>query len=191
MPYVPPMTLALAFILLVLTVPLAGGRLALLEEVRLRSLWLAGLALFVQVVVLWLIPDANETALRIAHLCSYALAGACVLRNLHIPFAWVIGLGGLLNVLAIAANGGVMPARRGALQAAGLDVGGTDFANSDYVEGANLAFLGDVFAIPAGWPGANVFSIGDIVLVLGVLLALHVLCGSRFGNARANELRPE
>ena len=45
----PPMTLALAFILLVLTVPLAGGRLTRLEDVRLRSIWLAGLAFAIQV----------------------------------------------------------------------------------------------------------------------------------------------
>ena len=44
---------------------------------------------------------------------------------------------------------------------AGLDVRSGEFANSDLVENAHLAFLGDVFAIPAGWPGANVFSVGD------------------------------
>ena len=178
----PPMTLALAFILLVLTVPLAGGRLTRLEDVRLRSIWLAGLAFAIQVVIVAFVSDGDTTTLRIAHLASYALAGACILRNLHIPFAWMIGLGGLMNVVAIAANGGVMPARLGALQAAGLDVAGAgEFTNSDAVQGANLAFLGDVFAIPAGWPGANVFSVGDVVIVLGALLALHALCGSRLG----------
>ena len=52
------------------------------------------------------------------------------------------------RVLAIAANGGVMPAARGALQTAGLDVRSGEFANSDLVENADVAFLGDVFAIP-------------------------------------------
>ena len=175
------MTLALAFILLVLTVPLAGGRLTRLEDLRLRSIWLAGLALAIQVVIVSFVPDGDTTTLRVAHLASYALAGVCILRNLHIPFAWLIALGGLMNVVAIAANGGVMPARLSALQAAGLEVGGKEFTNSDAVEGANLAFLGDIFAIPAGWPGANVFSVGDVVIVLGALLALHALCGSRLG----------
>ena len=89
------MTLALAFILLVLTVPLAGGRLTRLEDVRLRSIWLAGLAVAIQVVIVAFVPDGDATTLRVAHLASYALAGACILRNLHIPFAWMIGLGGL------------------------------------------------------------------------------------------------
>ena len=40
--------------------------------------------------------------------------------------------------------------------------------NSGVLAAPRLAFLGDVFAIPAGWPLANVFSIGD-VLARGVL----------------------
>jgi len=173
------MTLALAFIVLVLTVPLAGGRLSRLEEVRFRSVWLAALAFALQVLLVTVIPEGDTTVHRVAHLATYVLAGICVVRNLHIPFAWLVGLGGFLNFLAIAANGGVMPARRGALEAAGLDVRGSEFANSDYVENANLAFLGDVWAIPDGWPGANVFSIGDALMLLGAFLALHALCGSR------------
>jgi hypothetical protein len=108
------------------------------------------------------------------------------LLNLReIRFLWVIAVGGLLNLVAIAANGGVMPARRGALEAAGLDVREGSFANSDLVEGANLAFLGDVFAIPAGWPGANVFSLGDVLMLAGAFLVLHAATGSRvFGGAR-------
>jgi len=40
----------------------------------------------------------------------------------------------------------------------------------------HLPWLGDTFAIPSGVPLANVFSVGDIVLVLGVLVLLHVTC---------------
>jgi hypothetical protein len=179
------MTLALAFIVLVLTVPLAGGRLSRLEAVRLRSVWLAVLALAVQLLIVVVFPEGDTVAHRVAHLATYGLAGACILRNLHIPFAWLIAVGGTLNVIAIAANAGVMPARRGALESAGLEVEDSEFANSDYVEDANLGFLGDVFAIPSGWPGANVFSVGDVVMVLGALLALHALCGSRLAGRRS------
>ena len=185
------MTLALAFILLVLTVPLAGGRLSRLEHVRFRSIWLAALAFALQVLLVTVIPDGDTTLHRVAHIATYALAGACILRNLHIPFAWLVGVGGLLNLIAIVANGGVMPARRGALEAAGLEVQGSEFANSDYVEDARIGFLGDVFAIPEGWPGANVFSVGDVVMVIGAFLALHALCGSRLlpSGRRGEELQ--
>ena len=179
------MTLALAFALLLLTVPLAGGRLSRLETVRLRWLWLAFVAFGVQVVLVTVVPSGDTDLHRILHLATYALVGACVVRNLDLRFLWIAALGGLLNFVAIVANGGVMPASRGALETAGLEVQSGSFANSDVVEGAHLAFLGDVFAVPAGWPGANVFSVGDVVMVLGVFLALHAAAGSRLaGPAR-------
>jgi Family of unknown function (DUF5317) len=173
------MTLALAFCLLLLTIPVAGGRLRRLEDVRIRWVWLPALAFAIQVVLVTIAPEGDETLHRAAHLFTYAMAGACVLRNLDLRFVWVVALGGLLNVIAIVANGGVMPASRSALHAAGLDVRSGEFANSDVVEGANAWFLGDVFAIPAGWPGANVFSVGDALMLLGVLLVLHAAAGSR------------
>jgi Family of unknown function (DUF5317) len=181
------MTLALAFLLLLLTVPAAGGRLSRLEEVRLRWVWLVALAFAVQVVIVTLAPEGDTTLHRVAHLFTYGLAGACVLRNLELRFVWVVALGGLLNFIAIAANGGVMPASRGALEVAGLDVRSGEFANSDVVEGANVAFLGDVFAVPAGWPGANVFSVGDALMVLGAFLVLHAATGSRLFAATRTE----
>ena len=180
------MTLLLAFCLLLLTVPAAGGRLSRIEEVRLRWLWLVAVAFAIQVVLVTVVPEGDETLHRAAHIATYALAGACILRNLDVRFIWVVVLGGLLNFIAIAANGGVMPASRSALHTAGLDIRSGEFANSDLVENANVAFLGDVFAIPDGWPGANVFSAGDALMVIGAFLVLHAATGSRlFASGRA------
>jgi Family of unknown function (DUF5317) len=178
------LTLALAFLLLLLTVPAAGGRLSALEEVRFRWVWLVALAFAIQVVLVTLAPEGDETLHRIVHVLTYALAGVCVIANLKLRFVWVVALGGVLNFIAIAANGGVMPASRGALETAGLDVRSGSFANSDFVENAHVWFLGDVFAIPAGWPGANVFSVGDALMLLGALLVLHAATGSRLFAAR-------
>jgi hypothetical protein len=180
------MTLALAFLLLILTVPAAGGRLSKLESLKVRGVWLAVLAFAVQVLLVTVIPSGDTDVHRVAHLLTYGLVGACALMNLRsIRFLWVVALGGLLNFIAIAANDGVMPASRGALEAAGLDVRSGSFANSDAIEGANLAFLGDIFAIPAGWPGANVFSLGDVLMLVGAFLLLHAATESRvFGGER-------
>src|SRR5688500_13978281 len=109
------MTLALAFLLLVLTVPVAGGKLGRLESIELRWIWLAALAFGIQVVIVTLVPDGDPGVHRAAHLASYALVGACILRNLDLRFIWLVALGGLFNLIAIVANGGVMPASRGAL----------------------------------------------------------------------------
>jgi hypothetical protein len=182
------MTLALAFVLLVLTVPLAGGRLSSLETIRLRWLWLAVVAVGVQGVLVTVVPEGDTGLHRVLHLVTYGLVGACVVRNLDLRFLWVAAIGGLLNLVAIAANGGVMPASRGALDTAGLSVQSGSFANSDAVEGAHVAFLGDAFAIPAGWPGANVFSVGDVVMELGVFLAVHAAAGSRLAGSERTAL---
>ena len=183
------MTLALAFLLLLLTVPLFGGKLSRVGEVRIRWIWLAAAAFGIQVVLVTVVPDGDSTVHRILHLATYVLAAACLIRNLDLRFVWLVGVGGLLNLIAIAANGGVMPASRSALETAGLDVKSGEFANSDYVEDAHVSFLGDVFAIPDGWPGANVFSIGDVLMLLGVILAVHAAAGSRLTGTGRTGLR--
>jgi hypothetical protein len=173
------MTLALAFLILLVTVPLAGGQLSRVSEVRVRWVGVAAAAFAVQVVLVTVAPGGDALLHRILHLATYALAAACLLRNLDLRFVWLLGVGGLLNLIAIAANGGVMPASRGALETAGLSVGSGGFANSDFVAGAHVRFLGDVFAVPAGWPGANVVSGGDVLMLVGVFLAIHAAAGSR------------
>ena len=77
-----------------------------------------------------------------------------------------------------------MPARAGALAAAGKHVRPDQFDNSTVVAGAKVAFLGDVFVWPAPLPLANVFSIGDVMLTAGVGVVLHGACGSRLGRRR-------
>jgi len=73
-------------------------------------------------------------------------------------------LGAALNLLAITANGGVIPASPAALAMAGLPVDEPGFQSSTAVDDPRLAFLGDVFAIPASWPLSNVFSVGDVLI---------------------------
>ena len=185
------MTLALAFLLLVLTVPVAGGRLSRLEHLKLRWMWLAVAAVVVQVLILAVVPGGDTGWHRALHLATYALAGACVIANLRqVRFLWVVALGGVLNLIAIAANDGVMPASRSALETAGLDERDGSFTNSDAVTDANLAFLGDVFAIPASWPASNVFSVGDVVMLVGAFLLLHAATGSRLFGGRRTERLP-
>jgi hypothetical protein len=72
-----------------------------------------------------------------------------------------------------------MPAAPDALATAGVQQRADAFANSRALDHPHLSFLGDVFAVPSSWPASNVFSVGDVVLVVSALLAVHCLCGSR------------
>ena len=59
----------------------------------------------------------------------------------------------------------------GALQAAGLDGPGAH-TNSVVVDHPVLQPLTDIFAIPAGVPLANVFSIGDVLIGVGIVVVI-------------------
>ena len=85
----------------------------------------------------------------------------------------------LSNFTAIFANDGVMPASASALKAAGVQETPGEFINSTSVPDAHLQFLGDVFATPSWLPVHNVYSIGDVLIVIGVLLAVHSICDSQ------------
>jgi hypothetical protein len=165
--------LVAGLVLAILSVPLTGGQLRHVLSLRLRSGWLVGAALVCQTIIISVLPSTvPRTIAEAVHLGTYGMAVVFLWRNRHIPWLWLVSIGGGLNLAAIAANHGVMPASRSALIAAGMaDESG--FANSAVVHHARLAFLGDVFAVPHGFPLANVFSVGDVVLVVGAALLLH------------------
>ncbi len=173
------MLLAAVVALCALTVPLFGGRLLELTELRFRQVRVLFAALGIQVVIISVAPEAAAEVGAPLHLLTYGLAGWFVVVNRRVPGVVLIGLGGAANFLAIAANGGVMPASPSALATAGLAVDTGEFENSTAVANAKLAFLGDVFAVPSSLPLANVFSVGDVLIAVGACYLLHRAAGSR------------
>jgi hypothetical protein len=118
-------------------------------------------------------------------LVSYVLAGRFVWLNRRISGLPIVALGGGLNALTIAANGGTLPASRSALEFAGIHPVAGDFNNSGVLAHPHLAWLGDVLAVPAGVPMANVFSVGDVLILVGLGYGLHHLCASRLVRSSA------
>src|SRR5829696_2987220 len=114
------MLLVYAALLIVATVPLAGGSLAALADVRLRGTAVVALALGAQVLITTVLPGLADEAFRAVHAATYALLAWFLWLNRRLPGVWIIGLGGLANAAAIVANGGVMPAGEAALATAGL-----------------------------------------------------------------------
>ncbi|MEM7338456.1 MAG: DUF5317 domain-containing protein [Actinomycetota bacterium] len=177
------MITAVVLLLLAATAPLLGGRMSGLGRIRIRGWWTIIVALVMQVLLIEVFAGSFGGVLAAAiHLLSYGVALLFVWYNRRISGMPLIVLGGLMNLAAIAANGGVMPAQRAALETAGIIVDSPEFENSAAVDDARLWFLGDIFAIPEGYPFANVFSIGDIVLVLGGAITVHVFAESRLGR---------
>jgi Family of unknown function (DUF5317) len=179
------MILPFAVLLTMISVPLAGGQMSRLADIKLRALWAAGLALAIQILIVNVFAAALPHAVASAlHMASYILAAWVVVANRRIRGLWIVAVGGGLNMLAIAANNGVMPASPAAVVRAGLVESVGEFANSAATTNPRLGFLGDVFAIPRGIPLANVFSVGDVLLVVGLAVVLHSASGSSFRRGR-------
>lgn len=185
------MIMVVLAVLVAVSVPLAGGRLSRLGALQLRGAWLLVVALALQVVIISIIPDRLEGIHAPAHILSYLLGGAFFVLNRAIYGLWLVGLGGALNLLVIAANGGVMPIRTSATSGAGGGASSSGFANAAPIENPRLAFLGDVIALPESWPLSNVLSVGDLVLVLGLFVVLHANSGSRLSRFMPGALRSQ
>jgi hypothetical protein len=109
--------------------------------------------------------------------------------------AWItimVGVG--LNALAVAANAGHMPQSMDAAAA----VWGTDYVRPDTYSGrlenvmwmqptAKLSWLCDILPEPSWLPRANVLSIGDVTLALGV--AMWMFSVTRPSGERAPHFR--
>jgi len=152
---------------------LLGGKLATLADTPIRGMRLAFAAIALQVaafpsdVLPWGMPSS---AARILWLVSYALLIAMLLRNTWLVGIRVLVVGLLSNLVAIIANGGLMPVRPAALAA-------THHAysvhnNSIKIARPHLAALVDRWAVPHWVPLGNVYSVGDMLIAIGVFLAI-------------------
>jgi hypothetical protein len=182
-----------------LAAALRAGSFAGLRRLRLYW-WPLGLgSLGVQLVIHN--PPVNQQAwalmwgpsLWVISLCAML---AMLLRNALRPggprVGWQLAALGIgLNLLVVVANGGYMPQSQAARLAAR---GATLPANANVTELYNvapigpetrLAWLGDVIAQPRWLPKANVVSVGDVVLSLGLAGLAFLTIGRRVSHVEA------
>jgi hypothetical protein len=175
------MIIVVASIAAILTVPLTGRSLAPLAKLQLRRVWLVWLSIGLQLLIT-LLPGFPIWLGQPVHVFTFALSAGFLWSNRRLPGVYLVALGAASNLAAIAANNGTMPASEWAWNTAGYPVLTDHFANSNVTHGARLWWLGDVFAIPKGWPFANVFSVGDVVIVVAVAYLAHTLCRRSVGE---------
>ena len=169
----------IVLVLLVLSIIIAfarGGRLQNLAHLNLRWRGVILSGFLIQVLVFspfWEARNEPQALTQWGYLLSLSLLLVALLYNYRLPGMSVITLGFLFNFIAIALNGGYMPASPWAMQTAGRTVllPGQVLSNSigmgpDTV----LFFLCDVFAIPWGFIFPNVFSVGDVLIAIGAVI---------------------
>jgi hypothetical protein len=151
---------------------LLGGRLERLAGLELRWKGLALTGLLVQVALFSRTVSASVgEAGPWIYVSSTGAVLLFVLANVRLPGFWLIAVGSAANLLAILANGGYMPTSAAALAVAGLEPA-VGYSNSVVLSDPALAPLTDILAMPAWMPLANVFSLGDVLIGLGVVFVL-------------------
>ena len=164
---------------------LLGGRLSGLATVDFRWPWLAIGGFLVQLV---LFADPVRTIVGDLgpplYVASTGAVLVAVIRNIRIPGMALVALGAGANLAAIVANGGFMPASEAALMAlgGGLNPG---YTNSTIVPDPALEPLTDVYALPSWLPFANVFSVGDVLIAVGV--AIVIVSAMRSGRVTGTD----
>ncbi len=157
------------------------GNLANLAQLKLSGLWLILLALVIQLLIFPLgrSEPLVEVGTGYLHLLSYLLLLVFIGLNWRYFEIPLMGAGLALNLLAISSNGGYMPASARALRCAGLErvagilEQGLHHGNVVLMSSqTKLNFLGDFFCVPAAVPLANAFSVGDLLLALGIIIFL-------------------
>jgi MFS family permease len=167
--------------LALVTGALAGGGLPRLADLRLRGIWVLGIAVALRLgaVLLGQQPIGQDLPLAWGFVAAYLLLFLFLGANYRVPGMQVAAVGIGLNTLAVFLNSGQMPIWAGAYAAAGFPPGG--IANdpfhflissgtvADFV--ARGGIFGDVVPLPIPII-RDVVSIGDILLALGVFWAI-------------------
>lgn len=163
-----------------------------------RDPWVFLVALAVQLIALRGFWDLPPTAIKAVLAFSYGLISVGVVRNRRWWGIRLIGLGIVLNLAAMAANGGLMPVSPEAVAQAGLEGRIAYVQLGEYIPGSKgllqaapairLEWLSDSIPIR---PIHRVVSPGDVVIVFGFLLFLVEAFRSRpwakpnaFGGSR-------
>jgi len=160
---------------------LLRGNLLNLADRPFRCLWLALIAVVLRFTVLsnaFLASPLKYLSVP-GQIISFILLLIVAAFNLSIPGMKALGLGILLNLIVMVANGGYMPVSPDDLveighprQAEILRAGGTDFYGIALTAQTRLPFLADIFVLPRFFPIRYVFSPGDALIGIGLIIIL-------------------
>ena len=152
---------------------LLGGRFAALGDTKIVATWLVFVAIGLQMVAFpwsflpWTTPS---TVARAIWLVSFALLVVMLVLNRALRGAMIVAGGLVCNLVAVVANHGLMPVLPQALRTAGDHY--HIHNNSIQVVQPHVGFLVDRWAAPQWLPLANVFSVGDVLIAVGTVVAL-------------------
>lgn len=161
-----------------------GGRFSNIASGEIRGWYFIGASFLIEFGAVYLALKGVKIVtdgIFFIHFISYISLFCGLYMNLDKYSFWIITAGVLLNFIVIMANGGKMPVSGDALRFAGLyqnlvDIGqGRIVTHTLMNASTKLRFLGDVLPLPKYYPRPKVYSIGDILLAIGVFIYLQQL----------------
>ena len=173
---------------------LRGGSLRNFSSLRLRWIPLAIGSFLLQLLIFTPFRETPLVTISTTqiYMLSMALLTLWVAANWRIPGMALMAAGLLANFVAIAANGGYMPVSPAHARIAGtIDRYATEgqaIANNSLAteDDVRLWLLTDILPLPQGFPFANVYSIGDVLLTIGAA----ILCYRTIRRPRASAPPP-
>ena len=154
-----------------------GGRVANLVGLRFKWTWLVLVGLIVQLLIFPLLSERPLLPYWTVplHVFSYVAVFGFLVLNLRVRALLILGFGALLNFVVIAVNGGRMPASATALERAGHAVTAESLISTGshanvllMSESTRLNLLGDWLHLPKWLPFATAFSVGDLLIMIGL-----------------------
>ena len=178
---VPAMFLLVAIVIGFAVGLIWGGRPGNLARLHLRWRGLIFLALVIQVAIFTSWSPVPPALVPILYILSDLIALVWLGRNIRIAGIPCVTLGSISNLAAILANGGRMPVdgsllsrARGAAAEAAI-ASGHSATNSVIATGhTRLPWLTDRFLLPPPFPFPTVFSVGDLLIGVGVAWLIAV-----------------
>lgn len=160
---------------------LRGGKLTNFAALRVRRLWLVAVGFAIRILIdtPFLASPLLQVWVTPLFFVSFGLLVGWIWENRHLAGGALIGAGVLMNLAAVTANGGAMPVDPAAALYAGKPI--SDAVSSAAIadvhrafgEQTNLWILTDIFPLPAGIPYAGVYSLGDIILTVGIAILCY------------------
>jgi hypothetical protein len=161
-----------------------GRTASQLASIPLRSAWLALLALALQIPLLRAPfgPLEQVGVQKAFFLLSHLLLLVFVWRNRELAGIRIVGLGVLFNLLVILANGGFMPITPETLVR--INPGSTlnqwpTYTHYGHSKDAILLrqdtilwMLSDILVLPSPFPWPTAFSLGDLLIAVGIVVLL-------------------
>jgi hypothetical protein len=179
------LALAVAVGLVVSLARFRGRAFSRIAALPLRSTWLALLAVVLQLPLLRAPAGSVQSVSvqQVFFLLSHLVLLVFVWRNWRLTGVQLLGLGVICNLLVIAVNGGLMPItpqtltriNPGSLPSqwlAGLHYG----YSKDIIllrEQTRLQMLSDMWVIPPPFPRPTAFSLGDVLIAIGIVVLLQ------------------